>query len=193
MKYYVYTLADGDKVFYVGKGTNGRIAQHEAEASKGYDEGKTRRYICHCRKCLIIRKIWKAHREVVRTVLFETDNERRAYAYERTMIAKYPLHALCNITHSLRDLSCLKRRVVPAKSVAPDQRAAFYEAEQRKEESGRRTMGSGSVYQNKRGRWCASVRCTDPDGRRWRKKFEDKDRDAVVNKMLLFTQENKVK
>lgn len=191
-RFYVYALADIDVVFYVGKGTKGRMAQHETEADRGYGQGRTKQYICHCRKCIIIRNIWDARRDVIRIVLFETDDEQRAYDYERAAIAKYTSPHLCNVMHGTARRT--RRQKTQEQMIAPELRTANYEAEQSKEEHGRRTSGSGAVYQIGGGRWCASVRYTHPDtGKPWRKKFEGKTRDIVVAKMFAFMEENKVK
>lgn len=50
MNYYVYTLArPDDTVFYVGKGSGNRVAQHEQEALRGHI----------CLKYELIRSIWE--------------------------------------------------------------------------------------------------------------------------------------
>lgn len=75
--YCVYTLVDASngEVFYVGKGCASRFQAHTTESR-----------FCHCLKCVTIRKIWKSGSYVQVAILFETDNERDAYAYEWGMI-----------------------------------------------------------------------------------------------------------
>ena len=86
--YYIYTLAYPDgKVFYVGKGTNGRIADHEREASKG----------CNCPKCDIIREIWADNKPVQKRIVFETLNETEALTYELDLIKQSGEPSLVNV------------------------------------------------------------------------------------------------
>ncbi len=89
-KFYVYTLAYPDgRVFYVGKGTNGREQDHLAEAERG---------TCHCTKCRIIRRILKDRLKVRIEHAFETDDSREAYDYERELIQDFRRkYQLCNI------------------------------------------------------------------------------------------------
>ena len=82
--YYVYTLAYpqsmGGAIFYVGKGTENRINVHEIEARHGYSSKKHN----------AIRSILDAGEQVVKSIVFETDNERVAYKRENELIK---LHA----------------------------------------------------------------------------------------------------
>jgi hypothetical protein len=78
--YYVYTLAYPDgKIFYIGKGKGERIHQHLAEA----------RNQCQCRKCHIIRAIWRAGHEIKQAIVFTSDNEDLAYAHEALLISQH--------------------------------------------------------------------------------------------------------
>lgn len=89
MKYYVYTLARPDgNIFYVGKGTGKRIAEHERQARRGVNS----------HKCYIIRKIWENGGKVVRAIVYRTDNEQEAYDYEARLIADIGRDNLCNLT-----------------------------------------------------------------------------------------------
>lgn len=86
--YYVYTYAHPDgTVFYVGKGTNGRIADHEREARGG----------CRCRKCHVIREIWESGKPVQKRIVFETLNELEALEHEKTLIDLYACSQLANV------------------------------------------------------------------------------------------------
>jgi hypothetical protein len=88
-RFYVYTLARPDaRVFYVGKGSGPRVLAHEAEARRD----------CQCRRCRVIRKIWRQGGEVQRTIIFTTDDELTAYAYEAETIALFAAGVLVNKT-----------------------------------------------------------------------------------------------
>lgn len=93
-KYYVYTLAYPDgKVFYVGKGSKSRIRDHEREAKSGN---------CVCRKCIIIRGIWKSGREVKQEVVLEATSSQDALRHERRLIGELSaLTDLCNKNHKV--------------------------------------------------------------------------------------------
>jgi hypothetical protein len=78
--FYVYILSRPDlRPFYVGKGTGPRIVRHEEEARRA----------CECRKCRTIRKIWREGGEVVRQIVFTTDNEITAFQVEARLIQKF--------------------------------------------------------------------------------------------------------
>lgn len=88
-RFYVYTLAEEPElVFYVGKGQGRRVNAHELEA----------RGACPCVKCKRIRRIWKSGGVVVRSIVFETDNEDDALQYERDLIIALGLRSLVNKT-----------------------------------------------------------------------------------------------
>lgn len=179
-KYYVYTLAYPDgRVFYVGKGKRARVQAHEREADKHYGTGRSKSYICHCRKCRIIRDIWERHGDVVQAIAFETSDEQLAYSYEKSLIAQYASHELCNIMPGNPNIS----------TVALEVRNTFYESERQKAETGRRAPGTGSIYQNSAGRWCAMLSRGVGEYRQ-RKKFEAKTRDSAAAKMLRFLEQN---
>lgn len=86
-RFYVYVLArPNGKPFYVGKGSKDRVYDHDREARKG----------CKCHKCNIVRKIWRNGGKVQRYIVFTTDDEQEAYAYEEETIAMYGLDTLAN-------------------------------------------------------------------------------------------------
>ena len=86
--YYVYTYAFPDgTVFYVGKGCNARIDEHEREA----------RSDCACEKCGTIRQIWKEGHPVQKRIVFETFKEHEALDHEHLLIQTYGLTNLTNI------------------------------------------------------------------------------------------------
>lgn len=76
-EHYVYTLAYPDgKVFYVGKGKNGRIHEHEYQARRGF----------RSHKCSIIRKIWSEGGEVLKTKRATFEKHEEAIQYEIALI-----------------------------------------------------------------------------------------------------------
>lgn len=88
-RYFVYVLArPNGKAFYVGKGQGRRAFRHESEARSGHS----------CRKCNTIRKIWKDGGEVQRYIVFTTNDESEALAYECELIALYGRKNLTNYT-----------------------------------------------------------------------------------------------
>lgn len=59
-KYYVYVLLRPDgRPFYVGKGINKRVLEHEAEAIRGHPVGESNPF-----KCNVIRKIFRDGEEI---------------------------------------------------------------------------------------------------------------------------------
>lgn len=88
-RFYVYVLArPNGKPFYVGKGKGDRVFNHDTEARSGHK----------CHKCNVIRKIWRQGGQVLRYIVFETNNEEEAYAYEQELIAMYNRTTLVNLT-----------------------------------------------------------------------------------------------
>jgi hypothetical protein len=84
-KYYVYTLAyPNGKVFYIGKGTGDRLHQHEYEAARFGKEASY--YYNNPEKHAIICKIWAQGGQIRKEILFETNSELDAYAYEWALI-----------------------------------------------------------------------------------------------------------
>lgn len=91
-KYYVYTLAYPDgRVFYVGKGQGDRIHEHELEARRSYLPQVSA-------KVRVIREIWASGGKVVKTKVFETDNEQEANEHEQQVIAQCDKRYLTNQT-----------------------------------------------------------------------------------------------
>lgn len=89
MEFYVYTLSRPDgSVFYVGKGKGKRIRQHEWEAEGG----------CACYKCKVIRKVWREGGNIEKSIVFETNDEQAAFAYEIELIRFYGRDNLVNHT-----------------------------------------------------------------------------------------------
>ena len=91
-KPYVYTLArPNGVVFYIGKGTNGRINAHEWEVQYG------KLYNAH--KSNVIRKILREGDKIQKTILNYFDTDEEAHAYEVALIFfMRPYDNLTNIT-----------------------------------------------------------------------------------------------
>lgn len=89
-KYYVYLLKDGDRVFYVGKGTGKRMYQHVAAARSG-------KKVSPCLNK--IRKMERQGRRVTYERVFLTDNAEEAYRTEAELIARFGIATLTNLTH----------------------------------------------------------------------------------------------
>lgn len=88
-QFYVYILCrPNGKPFYVGKGKGHRVYDHDTEARSGHN----------CHKCNVIRKIWKQDGQIQRYIVFQTDDESEAFAYEVETIALYGRANLANGT-----------------------------------------------------------------------------------------------
>lgn len=86
--FYVYTYAYPDSsVFYVGKGCNGRIEDHEKEARKGHQ----------CQRCDIIRSIWAKGEHVIKRKIRESLPEDEAYHLEDVLIESLGWRTLTNL------------------------------------------------------------------------------------------------
>jgi hypothetical protein len=90
-KYYVYTYAYpvsmGGAIFYVGKGTGNRIYAHEWDAKTSWDGSE---------KAQAIRRIWDKGEEVVKSIVFRSDDSKEAREYEQRLIAEIGFESLTN-------------------------------------------------------------------------------------------------
>jgi excinuclease UvrABC nuclease subunit len=124
-RFYVYVLCrPNGKPFYVGKGSGLRHHVHETEARSG----------CHCHRCNVIRKIWRAGGEVQRYIVFTTNDEAEALAYEIETIALYGRHNLTNKTdggegasNPSADVRSRRSATEKATKSTPEMRAALRE------------------------------------------------------------------
>ncbi len=99
---YVYSLAYPDgRVFYVGKGTQGRINQHEYEAKRG---------TCRCAKCKIIQGIWGRKGDVIKKIIREGLTSNEALALEGELIRQYQ-EQLVNVKHGRSARRALLKQV----------------------------------------------------------------------------------
>ena len=87
--FYVYHLIDprSGQVFYVGKGTSGRIGHHEKEAAKG----------AYNRKCDTIRAIWSDGMSVEKRIVSRHNDENDAFSAESREIDRIGLDRLTNV------------------------------------------------------------------------------------------------
>ncbi len=92
---YVYTFAYpvsmGGNVFYIGKGINYRINQHENEVKAGKKEYNPR-------NAEVIRDIWRHDENVVKTIVAYFDTHEEACKYEIDLIRQHGRHSLTNMT-----------------------------------------------------------------------------------------------
>jgi len=86
-KYYVYELCrpNGD-VFYVGKGLNRRVIEHELEAVRHHPLGESNPF-----KCNVIRQILNEGAQIKYRIgqVYETCEEAKCLEHEARLIAKY--------------------------------------------------------------------------------------------------------
>jgi hypothetical protein len=90
MKYYVYTLSDNHKIFYIGKGSGDRMYRHLKKVKRGATTDNHH----------LDNKLQKMLRDGVQisyNKVYETGDEGLAYAHERELVAKVGLSNLCNI------------------------------------------------------------------------------------------------
>ncbi len=78
LKYYVYALVDprNDEIFYIGKGINDRVFQHETEKNIGVEGSKHRR----------IESIKRAGNDVKKVIILYGLTEEEAFAAEAALI-----------------------------------------------------------------------------------------------------------
>jgi hypothetical protein len=106
-RFYVYVLARPDGTpFYVGKGLNRRVLEHEAEARRNHPVGESNPF-----KCNVIRKIIREGGNVVYRVdsVFEQTDQLRCLEREALLIAQHRrLHeggSLTNLAGGLGNFS----------------------------------------------------------------------------------------
>lgn len=111
-KYYVYELRDPrftpSRTFYVGKGTEGRVYQHEKDMRRLLNRGRAgimRLQPKHKRILEILDDGFK----VEYYILYRTDIEEEAYQVESRRIEHYGLEKLSNETYGYNPA---KRRAV---------------------------------------------------------------------------------
>ncbi len=79
-RFYVYALCyPSGEPFYIGKGSNRRLMLHNSRARQGGTD----------RKSQVIREIWETGEDIVRQVLFQTDDEMDALREEARLLAMY--------------------------------------------------------------------------------------------------------
>lgn len=77
-QHYVYELCYPDGTpFYIGKGQKKRVYMHEINARKGDVSAK----------CKIIRKIWESGGQLLKKIVFESDDNLEAFNFEKQHIS----------------------------------------------------------------------------------------------------------
>lgn len=103
--YYVYELKDPrfnpHKVFYVGKGTEDRMYEHEKELRRLLKRGRSGAMRLSCKHKRIL-EILDAGESVRYSIIFRTDNEAEAYRVESAYIDRIGLERLTNETYGYR-------------------------------------------------------------------------------------------
>ncbi len=96
-RYYVYHLIDprSGKVFYVGKGTGGRISHHERDARK--------LRFANTEKEQLIHEIWDSGMSVKRKIVKRFDCESKAYQHEKSEIFRIGHENLTNVSSGRQD------------------------------------------------------------------------------------------
>lgn len=95
MEYYVYELIDprNDTVFYVGKGQQNRMYDHEGRVKRGLVPNRSNVYLGYK-----IKKILATGLKIKYNKVLITDNEQTSYDKEKEMIETIGLKNLCNVT-----------------------------------------------------------------------------------------------
>lgn len=86
-KYYVYELCrPNGEVFYVGKGLNRRVIEHELEAVRHHPMGESNPF-----KCNVIRQIFNEGAQITYLIakVFDASHETECLEYEAHLISKY--------------------------------------------------------------------------------------------------------
>lgn len=80
-KYYVYTLSDmSGTIFYVGKGSRGRLYEHEKAVRKGLIPNNNQKLYER------IRQILDNEEWITYNVVYRTDDESEAFRFEKELI-----------------------------------------------------------------------------------------------------------
>ena len=101
---YVYTLADADGVFYIGKGRGRRMFHHAKEALRGKPGPK----------CDRIRQAMGRGEQLVYSVIGEFSNDSEACEFERAAIAAHD--RLTNLTKGGEGKNYSPREAIKAKA-----------------------------------------------------------------------------
>lgn len=106
MKHYVYAIINpiDNKIIYVGKGSSRRIYDHLKNAI-AYRDGNDKKIKPGCNHKLLNKMVSilsQGFNDIIREILFETDNEDEAYSFEAQKIDEIGLENLCNLTRGGR-------------------------------------------------------------------------------------------
>lgn len=107
--YYVYELLDPrfepPRVFYVGKGQENRLYDHEAETRTALKKSTPYALMKMSCKHKRILEIWDDGKQVEYAIAFRTNSERDAYRMETRIIKQVGIEKLTNDVYGMPDAS----------------------------------------------------------------------------------------
>lgn len=112
-QWYVYALIDpaNNRIFYIGKGIDGRVLKHEEQTIRGNRSNQRNR-----RKTAYVAKVINSGKEVIKRILYTTYSEEAALAVEEQIIKALKYEGLTNIIGGYSGISDRMKRIAQAAS-----------------------------------------------------------------------------